>query len=191
MHTAIKQFDAEYRRYKSLAEKALAQVLDGALSIPGPNGGNSLAVICRHIAGNLQSRFTDFLTSDGEKPWRERETEFQHRVVSRDDLTAEWEAGWATLFSTLDTLTDDDLSRTISIRRTAMTVREALLRNLAHTVYHVGQIVYVAHAIQGTEWKYLTIPPGGTAAYNANPTGERAVELDSPPGSSGDHTRTG
>ncbi len=177
MPTLITHFDAEYRRYKTMAEKALAQVPEGALSLPGPNGGNSLAVICWHVAGNLQSRFTDFLTGDGEKPWRNREEEFAARSVTRDELLAEWELGWNMLLHTLDGLTDADLERTVTIRGTLMAVSEALLRSLAHASYHVGQIVTVAHAIVGDEWKYLTIPPGGSAAYNANPTFEKPMDF--------------
>ncbi len=177
MRSFIAQIESEYRRYKVLAEKALAQVPDGALSIPGPNGGNSLAVICWHVSGNLQSRFTDFLTTDGEKPWRNREEEFAGRAVTRDELNTKWELGWETLLHTLAGLTDGDLGRSVTIRGQAMAVSEALLRSLAHAAYHVGQIVYVAHAIRGDEWKYLTIPPGGSAAYNANPNFEKPMDF--------------
>lgn len=162
----------EYRRYKALAEAALEQVPEAALSEPGPAGGNSLAVICWHVAGNLRSRFTDFLTSDGEKPWRQREEEFAKRTVSRAELLAKWNQGWDALLSALETLTDADLTRTIRIRGEAFTVHAALHRSLAHTASHVGQIVYLAHSIQGGAWRYLSIPPGGSDAYNANPTHE-------------------
>lgn len=165
---------AEYRRYKALAEAALEQVPEPALSQAGPSGGNSLATICWHVSGNLQSRFTDFLTSDGEKPWRQREEEFAARQVSRAELMAKWNRGWDVLLATLATLTDADLSKTITIRGQALIVHEALHRSLAHTCYHVGQIVYVAHAIRGREWHYLSIPPGQSDAYNANPTDESA-----------------
>lgn len=165
---------AEYRRYKALAEAAFDQVPEPALSQPGPSGGNSLATICWHVSGNLQSRFTDFLTSDGEKPWRQREEEFAARQVSRAELMAKWNRGWDVLLATLVALTDADLSKTITIRGQALIVHEALHRSLAHTCYHVGQIVYVAHAIRGREWHYLSIPPGQSDAYNANPTDESA-----------------
>ena len=165
---------AEYRRYKALAEAAFDQVPEPALSQAGPSGGNSLATICWHVSGNLQSRFTDFLTSDGEKPWRQREEEFAARQVSRAELMAKWNRGWDVLLATLVTLTDADLSKTITIRGQALIVHEALHRSLAHTCYHVGQIVYVAHAIRGPEWRYLSIPPGQSDAYNANPTDESA-----------------
>jgi len=162
----------EYRRYKALAEAALEQVPDPALSEPGPNDTNSLAVICWHVAGNLRSRFTDFLTSDGEKPWRQREEEFAARTVSRDELLAKWNQGWDVLLSALAPLTDADLTKTIRIRGEEFTVHAALHRSLAHASYHVGQIVTLAHQIRGKEWRYLSIPPGGTDAYNANPTHE-------------------
>jgi Protein of unknown function (DUF1572) len=189
MNAIIQSITDEYRRYKALAEAALDQVPEGALSEPGPAGGNSLAVICWHIAGNLRSRFTDFLTSDGEKPWRQREEEFAQRSVFRAELTAKWNQGWDALLSALAPLTDADLSKTIRIRKEPFTVHAALHRSLAHTSYHVGQIVTLAHAIQGKEWRYLSIPPGGTDAYNANPRYEtpaaHAERLRTP--STGEH----
>jgi len=174
MSTLIGSMTGEYRRYKALAEAALEQVPEAALSQPGPSGGNSLATICWHVSGNLQSRFTDFLTSDGEKPWRQREEEFAARTVTRPQLMAKWGQGWDALLSTLATLTDADLSKSVTIRGVALSVHEALHRSLAHTCYHVGQIVYVAHAIRGRDWRYLSIPPGQSDAYNANPTAETA-----------------
>ena len=173
MTTIMESVTAEYRRYKALADAALAQVPDEALCAPGPGGGNSLAVICWHVSGNLTSRFTDFLTSDGEKPWRERDEEFAMRSVTRDVLTAKWEQGWYVLLGTLRMLRDADLATTVHIRGQPLSVHEALHRSLAHVSYHVGQLVYVAHAIQGGDWRYLSIPPGGTAAYNANPSHDK------------------
>lgn len=169
----IESITAEFRRYKLLAEGAMAQLNEAQLCQQGPSGGNSIAVICWHVAGNLRSRFTDFLTSDGEKPWREREEEFAERAVSREVLLARWEEGWRVLLATLAELTDADLDRGVAIRQQPLKVHEALHRSLAHISYHVGQIVYVAHAFRGEGWKYLSIPPGGTAAYNRNPTRER------------------
>jgi len=171
----VQSISAEYRRYKALAESALEQAPEPALSEPGPSGGNSLATICWHVSGNLQSRFTDFLTSDGEKPWRQREEEFAARTVTRAELMAKWNLGWDALLATLTDLTDPDLAKTVTIRGQALTVHEALHRSLAHTSYHVGQIVYVAHAIRGQEWRYLSIPPGQSETYNAHPTDESAA----------------
>jgi len=170
MNTLVKSVEAEFRRYKALAEGALDQAPDDMLSAAGPSGGNSLAIICWHISGNLKSRFTEFLESDGEKPWREREEEFANRAVSRQELMTKWNEGWSVLFATLDSLTDASLSQPVKIRGQSLLVHEALHRSLAHISYHVGQIVYVAHAFKADEWRYLSIPPGGTAAYNANPS---------------------
>ena len=174
MSAILQSITDEYRRYKALAEAALEQVPEAALSDPALIGGNSLAVICWHVSGNLRSRFTDFLTSDGEKPWRQREEEFAARTVSRAEITAKWNQGWDVLLGTLASLTDADLTKTIRIRNEPFTVHAALHRSLAHTSYHVGQIVTLAHQIRGKEWRYLSIPPGGTDAYNANPTHETA-----------------
>ena len=173
MTTLIKSIEGEFKRYKALAEGAFAQVPEAALSAPGLNEGNSLAVMCWHISGNLKSRFTDFLTTDGEKQWRRRDEEFQARSVSREDFVAKWEEGWGVLLATLATLTDADLTRTVTIRGQPLPVHEALHRSLAHVSYHVGQIVYLSHAIVGAGWTYLSIPPGGSAAYNADPSKEK------------------
>jgi len=175
MNTLIRSIEAEYRRYKALADAALEQVPDDRLSEPGFAGGNSLAVIAWHVSGNLQSRFTDFLTTDGEKPWRQREEEFAARSVSRADLLAKWKTGWDVLFATLGGLTDADLTGSVTIRGQMLAVHEALHRSLAHASYHVGQLVYLARAIVGAGWKYLSIPPGGSAAYNADPRFEKAA----------------
>ena len=174
MDRIVRSIDSEYHRYKALAEAALAQVPESALSQPGPSGGNSLATICWHISGNLESRFTDFLVADGEKPWRRREEEFAARTVSRAELTAKWNRGWDALLAALGNLTDADLPKTVTIRGHALSVHEALHRSLAHTCYHAGQIVYIAHAIAGRDWRYLSIPPGQSDTYNANPTDESA-----------------
>lgn len=175
MNTLIRSIEAEYRRYKALAEAALEQVPEAALSQPGPSGGNSLATICWHVSGNLQSRFTDFLTSDGEKPWRDREQEFAVRTVTRAELEIKWEWGWAVLFKAMGQLADADLVRAVTIRRQPLAVHEALHRSLAHVSYHVGQVVYLAHVICGRDWQYLSIAPGSSAAYNANPQFEKAA----------------
>jgi uncharacterized damage-inducible protein DinB len=174
MGTLIDSIRAEYRRYKALADAALEQVSEPSLSQQGPSGGNSLATICWHVSGNLESRFTNFLTTDGEKPWRRREDEFAARQVPREELLVKWNRGWDALLSTLASLTDADLPKSITIRGQALSVHEALHRSLAHTCYHVGQIVYVAHAIRGRDWRYLSIPPGQSDTYNANPTDESA-----------------
>jgi hypothetical protein len=174
MPTLVDSIRAEYLRYKALAEAAIAQVEDGDLSVPGPSGGNSLAAICWHVSGNLRSRFTDFLDSDGEKPWRAREEEFQPRTVTRAELQAKWSEGWDALFGALATFGDEQLHQTVTIRGQPLHVHEALHRSLAHASYHVGQIVYLAKSLCGDEWTYLSIPPGKSDTYNQAPVYEKA-----------------
>jgi uncharacterized damage-inducible protein DinB len=169
----VDEIRSEFLRYRALAEGALAQLPDDAITATAADGSNSIAIICQHMAGNLRSRFTDFLTSDGEKPWRQRDEEFKPGVRAREDLIRQWAAGWDVLFDTLATLSDADLTRTVVIRRQPLTVAEALLRALAHTSYHVGQIVFIAKAARGAEWVSLSIPPGQSEAYNAAPDRER------------------
>jgi uncharacterized protein DUF1572 len=164
----------EYARYKALAESAIEQLTEPEL-LTAPDGRNSIAVICWHVSGNLRSRFTDFLSSDGEKPWRHREEEFAVRSVTRAELLAKWEQGWTVLFDALANLTDEQLGETATIRGQAMRAHEALHRSVAHVAYHVGQIVYIAKSLRGNQWKFLSIPPGQSDAYNQNPTSERAA----------------
>ena len=167
MDRLVRSLEKRFRMYKELGDKSFAQVPDERLGLAGPGGGNSLAVLCWHVSGNLKSRFTDFLTSDGEKPWRDREEEFAARGVTRDELQAKWSEGWETLFAALAPLSDADLDRTITIRGESMAVYDALFRALGHLSYHVGQIVYIAHSIAGKEWQYLSIAPGQSQAFNA------------------------
>jgi uncharacterized damage-inducible protein DinB len=173
MTNIIDSIRAEYLRYKALAEAAMDQLADDELSAAGANGGNSIAVICWHVSGNLKSRFTQFLTSDGEKPWRNREEEFEARTVTRSELLSKWDQGWQVLLGTLATLTDEQLQATVTIRGQPLRVHEALHRSLAHLSYHVGQIVYVAKSLRGKDWVYLSIPPGKSDAYNQAPKFER------------------
>jgi uncharacterized damage-inducible protein DinB len=175
MTTFIESIRAEYLRYKALAEAAISQLNESELSTTGQSGDNSIAVICWHISGNLRSRFTEFLANDGEKPWRQREEEFQPRTVTRTELLEKWEEGWTVLLETLANLADEQLQLTVTIRRQPLRVHEALHRSLAHLAYHVGQIVYMAKSLRGNEWTYLSIPPGGSDAYNQAPAFERAA----------------
>ena len=172
----IESVRGEYARYKKLAESAMAQVDEAQLSAASSAESNSIAQVCWHISGNLKSRFTDFLTTDGEKPWRHRDEEFEERTVSRADLLAKWEDGWTALFAALDGLSDDDLGREVTIRGQSAPVVEALHRSLAHTAYHVGQIVYLAKESAGARWSSLSIPKGQSAAFNQNPAGQKPAE---------------
>ena len=163
---------AEFRRYKALGDSALAQLEDGELALPGPPGGNgnSAVVLVWHVGGNLASRFTDFLTTDGEKPWRKRDEEFVTRVVSRAELLEKWNTGWAAVLGALETLGDDQLLAKVAIRGQSFEVHDALHRSLAHVAYHVGQLVYLTKSLRGNSWKSLSIPLGQSEAYNRNPT---------------------
>lgn len=173
MTNIVESIRGEFLRYKALAEGAIDQLSDSELSSPAPPGGNSIATIGWHVSGNLRSRFTDFLTSDGEKPWRRREEEFAERTVTRAGLLETWQHGWDALLQALEGLTDDRLADVVTIRGERFAVHAALHRSLAHTSYHVGQIVYAAKALRGSQWAYLSIPPGGSDAYNRNPRFER------------------
>ena len=164
----------------------MGQLTGPQLVASGPGGGSSIAVIVAHLAGNMQSRFTEFLTTDGEKPWRDREGEFTPSEIGWQALLELWASGWEALLGALGGLTDSDLSRTVTIRGRPLTVHGALHRSLAHAGYHVGQIVYLAKSMRGPAWVSLSIPPGGSDAYNRNPTHEQArvhaAELTRRPG---------
>lgn len=166
MRVHIAALGVEFQRYKTLGEGAIAQLDEVDLSRPGPNEGNSVAIIVWHLAGNLASRYTDFLTTDGEKAWRRRDEEFDRRTVSRAELMTRWNQGFDALERTLATLTDEDLGREVVIRGETWRVDAALYRSVAHTSYHVGQIVYLAKAFRGASWDWLTIPPGQSDAFN-------------------------
>ncbi len=173
MTSTIESIRGEYLRYKGLADAAIAQVEESALCVRASETDNSIAIICWHLSGNLESRFTEFLTSDGEKPWRRREEEFEGRAVTRGELTTKWNRGWDVLLKSLGELSDGDLQRSVTIRSQSVQVNEALHRSLGHVAYHVGQIVYLAKSMQGRQWNYLTIPPGQSDAYNRAPGSER------------------
>ncbi len=161
----------EFKRTKALADGAIAQITsEQFFAAPGPED-NSIAVIVKHVGGNLRSRWTDFLTSDGEKPGRDRDTEFAILTGdTREALLREWEAGWAALFDALSPLGDDDLSRTVLIRGEPLSVLQAINRQLTHYSYHTGQIVYLAKHHAGKSWRSLSIPKGKSAEFNARPT---------------------
>lgn len=170
----LDELGRELRKLKAQAERALAQVSDEELLASLDSEANSLAVLMRHMAGNMRSRWTDFLTTDGEKPDRHRDGEF---VVDpgtrRADLFAFWEAGWSGLLATVDALTPEDLGRTVSIRAEPHTVPQALNRALVHYAYHVGQIVLLAKHWRGASWQTLSVPRGKSEEFNRAKMGER------------------
>jgi hypothetical protein len=155
-----------FRYYKNIAEKAMEQVTDDQLIAVSDEEMNSIAVIVKHMAGNMRSRWTDFLTTDGEKPDREREMEFAEPPASRKELLALWEQGWQCVFEALEPLSDQDLQRTVTIRGEVHSVMQAINRQVAHYPYHCGQIVFLAKHFQHANWKSLSVPRGQSAEFN-------------------------
>ena len=155
-----------FRYYKRTAEGAMAQATDEQLFAALDPEMNSIAVIVKHMAGNMRSRWTDFLTSDGEKPDRNRDSEFVEPPATREALMRAWESGWSCLFSALEPLTEADLARSVTIRGEAHSVTQAINRQLAHYSYHVGQIVFLAKHLQSAQWKSLTVPRNQSAKFN-------------------------
>ncbi len=157
---------AVFTQYKQLAEKAMAQATDEQLFAALDQEMNSIALIVKHLAGNMRSRWTDFLTTDGEKPDRNRDTEFMDPPTSRSELMAVWEDGWSRVFAALEPLSDADLARTVTIRGEPHSVMQAINRQIAHYACHCGQIVFLAKHLQHENWKSLSIPRGQSAAFN-------------------------
>ena len=155
-----------FRYYKKLAERAMEQVTDEQLLAVLDGEANSIAIIVKHMAGNMRSRWMDFLTSDGEKPDRNRESEFEDPPATREALMKLWEQGWNYLFTALEPLTEPDMDRTITIRGEAHSVMQAINRQIGHYSYHCGQIVFLAKHFQQEHWKSLTIPRGKSADFN-------------------------
>jgi hypothetical protein len=157
---------AVFHYYKRLAERAMEQVSDEQLAEILDAESNSIAVIVKHMAGNMRSRFTDFLTTDGEKPDRRRDQEFEDPPATRESLIAMWDAGWACLFAALEGLNDNDLTRIVSIRGEAHSVMQAINRQVAHYSYHCGQIVLLAKHFSAPTWKSLSVPRGKSEEFN-------------------------
>jgi len=157
---------AVFHYYKRLAERAMEQVTDEQLFAVLDGEANSIAIIVKHMAGNMRSRWTDFLTADGEKPNRDRDSEFVDPAATREALIDEWERGWATIFAALEPLVDADLARAITIRGEAHSVTQAINRQLAHYPYHVGQIVLLAKHFASDHWKSLSVPRNESAEFN-------------------------
>jgi hypothetical protein len=155
------------RYYKSLGEQAIARVSDEGLTITLDAESNSIAIIVKHLAGNMRSRWTDFLTSDGEKPNRDRDSEFRDAPHTRAEILTMWEAAWKLVFDELAPLTDADLGRAILIRGERHSVMQAINRQVAHYAYHIGQIVFVAKHLSSDRWTSLTIPRGRSSEFNA------------------------
>lgn len=152
--------------YKMLADKTFSQIEEDKLFWQYNNESNSIAVIVNHISGNILSRWSDFLTTDGEKSWRNRDAEFENTITTKLQLIEKWETSWTCLFNTLNNLTEADLQKEIYIRNQAHTVLEAINRQVAHYPYHVGQIVFIGKMIANSDWTSLSIPKGNSNTYN-------------------------
>ena len=160
----------QFRGHKRLAEGAIAQLKDEELFIALDSESNSIAILVKHLAGNMRSRFTDFLTTDGEKPDRDRDQEFElNSATTRADVMRWWEDGWARVFATIDALKPEDVMRTVTIRGEPHTVLQAINRQIAHYAQHTGQIVFLAKHFRSSEWKTLSVPRGKSKEFNARP----------------------
>ena len=156
----------EFLRYKTVTEKSLEQLEEKDIHFKRDKEDNSIAVIIKHMVGNMRSRFTNFLTEDGEKTWRNRETEFEPTLHTKAEVMEAWESGWKCVFDALDGLKPEDLTLQIKIRNEAHSVVEAFNRQLAHYAYHTGQIVYLAKSIRGKNWESPSIPKGESDRFN-------------------------
>ena len=163
----VKDSISLFRYYKKLGDGALEQTPDDALHTMLDAESNSIATIVKHMTGNMRSRWTDFLTTDGEKPDRHRDTEFETPPKTRAEIVALWEGNWKLVFDALESLTESDLGRTVPIRKEPHSVMQAINRQLGHYAYHVGQLAYLAKHFAGPNWKTLTVPRRQSAEYNA------------------------
>lgn len=165
----LQDLQVQCRKLKETADKALAQVRDEDFTVTLDPESNSLAMIVQHLAGNLRSRWTDFLTSDGEKPDRDRDAEFEnHEGVSRAELMARWDEGWECLFGTLSSLTEEDLGKTIRIRSEPHSVVQAIHRGMTHAAYHVGQIAFLSKHFASASWQTLSVPRNKSREFTEN-----------------------
>lgn len=156
----------QFEYYKSVGEKTFDQLSENDLFWKYNEESNSISVIVNHLSGNMKSRWTDFLTSDGEKEWRNRDVEFESVIKSKDEMLEKWNDGWECLFDALDSINQENFDTKIYIRNQEHSIIEAINRQLAHYSYHIGQIVFVGRMIKGSEWKSLTIPKGKSEEFN-------------------------
>ncbi|HTN17044.1 MAG TPA: DUF1572 family protein [Chitinophagaceae bacterium] len=166
----------QFQLYRQLAEKAMAQISDEALFQRSDEDANSIAIIVQHLWGNMLSRWTDFRTTDGEKPWRKRDDEFEALTSNRAALMQQWNEGWDCLMQALDSIDDSNLQEIIYIRNEGHTILEAINRQIAHYSYHVGQIVLLARIYRHQDWQSLSIPRNGSAKYNAGKFSEEKAQ---------------
>ncbi|RNC85788.1 MAG: DUF1572 domain-containing protein [Balneola sp.] len=157
----------QFEYYKLLGERTFDQLEDEDLFWEYNPESNSIAIIVKHLWGNMLSRWTDFLTTDGEKEWRNRDTEFEADITTRGEMMEKWDEGWTCLFAAINSVHEEHFDQLVYIRNMGHTIPEAINRQLAHYSYHIGQIVYIGRMKKGDAWRSLSVPKGGTAAYNA------------------------
>lgn len=162
----IKGVRTQFEYYRTLADKTILILSQDELNHKVSEESNSIAMIMRHITGNLLSRFTNFFTEDGDKPWRDRDDEFQDGIYDKHELITNWDKAWNVLFQTLDSITEENINTVVKIRNQDHTVAEALYRQLAHYPYHIGQIVFIGKMIRNAEWQSLSIPKNMSKEYN-------------------------
>ena len=165
-HNEVQGLIKQFNYYKLLGEKSFAQVPDEKLFLQYNAESNSIATIVKHLWGNMMSRWTDLLNSDGEKEWRNRDGEFENDITSREEMMKKWNEGWDCLFNSLNSLKSEDMEKLIYIRNMGQTVQEAIDRQLSHYPYHIGQIVYISRMHAGAKWENLSIPKGRSQEYN-------------------------
>lgn len=171
-HDYLNSVTKQFEYYKILGDKTILQ-LDADKLFWSPNEeSNSIAIIVGHLWGNMLSRWTDFLHSDGEKEWRNRDTEFEESITSKEELIQKWEAGWKCLFDAISTINESNFNQTIYIRNQEHRITEAINRQMMHYAYHVGQIVFLGKLIQNKNWQSLSIPKGKSKDFNANKFGK-------------------
>jgi hypothetical protein len=176
----------QFRGHKRLAEGAIAQLKDEELFVALDPESNSIAILVKHLAGNMRSRFTDFLTTDGEKPDRNRDQEFElNSTTTRADVMRWWEEGWSRVFTAIEGLKPEDVMRTVTVRGEPHTVMQAINRQIAHYAQHTGQIVFLAKHLRSSEWKTLSVPRGKSKEFNAQKNAgnhEKGTPRDRPQG---------
>lgn len=156
----------QFEYYKLLGDRTFAQLNEAELFWQYNEASNSIAIIVKHLWGNMRSRWTDFLSSDGEKKWRYRDQEFEPTIQTQQELLEKWEEGWQVLFAALDSVNEENFTTTVYIRNMGHTITEAINRQLAHYSYHIGQITYIGRMIKGETWQSLSIPKGDSKKYN-------------------------
>lgn len=173
METYLNSVKKRFENYKTLGEKTFDQLEDKDLFWQYNEESNTIAMIVKHLSGNMLSRWADFLNSDGEKPWRDRESEFENDIKTREELLAKWNLGWKCLFDALNSIKEDDWQKKVYIRNEPHSLVDAINRQLAHYPYHIGQIVFIGKMAAGSRWNSLSIPKGKSDEFNAEKLGNR------------------